>query len=208
MNFIEALEWRYATKKMDGRPIPEDKIERILDAIRFAPSSIGLQPYNIIVVKDPVLRQQIVPVANNQQQIVDCSHLLVFAAWDTLTKERSDAFIALNATTRNADIASLAQLQGYLDYFATRPEEVNFNWMARQAYIAFGIAIAAAALEEVDATPMEGFDGPKLDQLLELDQLGLKSVTILPLGYRDAANDWLAPLKKVRREKEQLFIRK
>lgn len=208
MELLKALEWRYATKKMNGTAVPEEKIERILDAIRLAPSSIGLQPYKVVVVSDPELKKQILPVANNQLQMIDCSHLLVFAAWDNVTEERGKAFIELNANVRNVTVESLDQLAGYTSYFASRTEEVNFTWTARQAYIAFGVAIAAAALEEVDATPMEGFDGPALDKLLALDKEGLKSVTILPLGYRDAANDWLEPLPKVRWEKENLFIRK
>lgn len=208
MELLKALEWRYATKKMNGTAVPEEKIERILDAIRLAPSSIGLQPYKVVIVSDPELKKQILPVANSQLQMIDCSHLLVFAAWDNVTEERGKAFIELNANVRNVPVESLDQLAGYIAYFASRSEEVNFAWTARQAYIAFGVAIAAAALEEVDATPMEGFDGPALDKLLGLDKEGLKSVTILPLGYRDAANDWLAPLPKVRWEKENLFIRK
>jgi len=208
MNLIEALQWRYATKKMNGQKIQEEKVERILDAIRLAPSSIGLQPYNVIVVTDTALKQQILPIANNQQQIVDCSHLLVFAAWDNVTEERGNSFIELNAAVRNVPVESLGQLHAYTKSFTVRPQEVNFNWTARQAYIAFGVGIAPAALEEVDATPMEGFQGPELDVLLQLDELGLKSVTLLPLGYRDAPNDWLAPLAKVRWEKEKLFIRK
>lgn len=208
MELLEALEWRYATKKMNGKQVPEEKIEKILDAIRLAPSSIGLQPYNVIVVSDPELKKQILPIANNQQQMIDCSHLLVFAAWDTVTEDRGNEFIALNARVRNVPEESLGQLKNYMGFFASRPEEVNFNWAARQAYIGFGLAIAAAALEEVDATPMEGFKGPELDELLGLDKQGLKSVTILPLGYRDADSDPLAAMAKVRWEKEKLFIRK
>ena len=208
MNLLEALDWRYATKKMNGQQVPEEKIERILDAIRMAPSSIGLQPYNVVVVTDPELKKQILSIASNQQQIVDCSHLLVFAAWENVSEEKVNEFIQLTATTRNAPIESLNGLKQMMIGIASRPQEVNFTWTARQAYIGFGIGIAAAALEEVDATPMEGFNGPALDTLLGLDKQGLKSVTILPLGYRDAANDWLAAVAKVRWAKEKLFIRR
>lgn len=208
MELLDALQWRYATKKMNGEKVPQEKIERILDAIRLAPSSIGLQPYNVIVISDPELKQQILPVAHNQQQITGSSHLLVFAAWDNLTEERVNEFLQHTATTRNAPIESLDTIKGYLNGMLARTEEVNFTWTARQAYIAFGIGIAQAALEQVDATPMEGFDNAKLDELLGLKELGLKSVTLLPIGYRDAENDWLAPLAKVRKDKEKLFIRK
>jgi len=205
---IKALEWRYAVKKMNGHTVPADKLEKILDAMRLAPSSMGVQPYSVIVISDPALKEQILPLARDQKQIVDCSHLLVFAAWDNITPERAAAFLDDHATARNVSVDSLSYYKGVLDNLMKRPAEENFNWNARQAYIAFGIAIAAAAEEGVDATPMEGFNGPGLDTLLGLDQEGLRSVTILPLGYRDAENDWLAPLVKVRREKSKLVLRK
>jgi nitroreductase len=206
MELLRALEWRYASKKMSGRSVPEEKVERILEAIRLAPSSIGLQPYSVIVVTDPELKQQILPIANNQQQVIDSSHLLVFAAWNKITEERVEDFIRLNAATRNVSIESLATLRGYLDKISQRSDEENFQWAARQAYIAFATGIAAAAEERVDATPMEGFDNEALDSLLHLKEKGLRSVTLLPLGYREKEKDWLVNLPKVRREKEKLFI--
>ena len=208
MELLQALQWRYAVKKMNGQKVPEEKVERILDAIRLAPSSVGLQPYSVIVVTDPELKQRLLPAANNQQQIVDCSHLLVFAAWTSITEARANEFVDIHARTRNMPAESLAPLRGYMQHFRSRTDEENFNWAARQAYIGFGIGIAAAALEAVDATPMEGFKGAEVDALLGLDKLELKSVTLLPLGYRDVENDWLAPLTKVRRAKEDLFIRR
>jgi len=206
MELLSALEWRYASKKMNGKKVPEEKVEKILEAIRLAPSSIGLQPYSIIVITDPGLKQQILPVANNQQQVIDSSHLLVFAAWDKITPERIKDFIQLNATTRNVSTESLSTLSGYLENIAKRSDEENFEWAARQTYIAFATGIAAAAEERVDATPMEGFNNAALDELLGLKEKGLKSLTLLPLGYREKENDWLVNLPKVRREKEKLFI--
>lgn len=206
MELLNALEWRYASKKMNGKKVPEEKVEKILEAIRLAPSSIGLQPYSVIVITDPELKQQILPIANNQQQMIDSSHLLVFAAWDKITPERVEDFIQLNATTRNVTIESLAVLRGYLDNISKRSAEENFEWAARQTYIAFATGIAAAAEERVDATPMEGFDNAALDELLGLKEKGLRSLTLLPLGYREKEKDWLVNLPKVRREKEKLFI--
>jgi nitroreductase/dihydropteridine reductase len=206
MELLNALEWRYASKKMNGKKVPEEKIGKILEAIRLAPSSIGLQPYSILVITNPDLKQQILPVANNQQQIIDSSHLLVFAAWDLITPERVKDFIELNATTRNVTTESLAGLKGYLDNIVKRADAENFEWAARQTYIAFATAIAAAAELKVDATPMEGFNNAALDELLKLKQKGLRSVTLLPLGYREHQKDWLVNLPKVRREKEKLFI--
>ncbi|MEP6950796.1 MAG: nitroreductase family protein [Ginsengibacter sp.] len=206
MELLNALEWRYASKKMNGKKVPEEKVQKILEAIRLAPSSIGLQPYSVIVITDPGLKQQILPIANNQQQMIDSSHLLVFAAWDKITPERVKDFIQLNATTRNVSTESLATLRGYLDSIANRSDEENFEWAARQTYIAFATGIAAAAEERVDATPMEGFNSTALDALLGLEEKGLRSLTLLPLGYREKEKDWLVNLPKVRREKEKFFI--
>ena len=206
MELLNALEWRYASKKMNGKKVPDEKIEKILEAVRLAPSSIGLQPYSVIIITDPELKKQILPIANNQQQIIDSSHLLVFAAWDKITTERIEDFIKLNAVTRNVSAESLDTLKNKLINISKRSDEENFEWAARQTYIAFATGIAAAAEERVDATPMEGFNHVALDELLSLKTKGLRSLTLLPLGYREIEKDWLVNLPKVRREKGKLFI--
>lgn len=206
MELLDALKWRYASKKMNGVEVPEEKIQRILEAIQLAPSSMGLQPYTVLVIKDVELKKQILPIANNQQQIIDSSHLLVFAAWDKITPDHVDDYMSLTASTRNVSIDSLEPFKNVLLKIASRSPEENYDWAARQTYIAFATAIAAAAEERVDATPMEGFNNAALDDLLNLKEKSLRSVTLLPLGYRDSANDWLATSPKVRREKEKLFL--
>ncbi|MDB5198821.1 MAG: nitroreductase [Chitinophagaceae bacterium] len=206
MELLNALEWRYASKKMNGQQVPEEKVKRILEAIRLAPSSMGLQPYTVLVITDPEVKKQILPIAHNQQQIVDSSHLLVFAAWDKITPEHVDDYVNLTASTRNITVESLEEFKKILVSISQRPQQENHEWAARQSYIAFATAIAAAAEERVDATPMEGFNNAALDKLLGLEERGLKSITLLPLGYRDAENDWLAKFPKVRRQKENLFI--
>jgi nitroreductase len=206
MELLNALEWRYASKKMNGKRVPEDKVEKIMEAIRIAPSSIGLQSYSVIVIADPELKNQILPVANNQLQIVDSSHLLVFAAWDKITTERVEDYISLNAEKRKVSLESLDGLKSKLLNISKRSDEENFELAARQAYIAFATGIAAAAEERVDATPMEGFNNVALDELLNLKDKGLRSLTLLPLGYREKEKNWLVNLPKVRREKENLFI--
>ena len=207
MELLESLEWRYASKRMNGERVPEEKVQKILEAIRLAPSSMGLQPYTVLVIEDEELKKQIRPVAFNQPQIEESSHLLVFAAWETIKPQQIEDYINQTAEVRNLPIESLEEFKNILlNMVKNRSEEENFNWSARQAYIAFGTALVAAATEKVDATPMEGFDSKKLDELLNLKEKGLKSVTLLPLGFRDADNDWLANLPKVRREKEKLFI--
>lgn len=201
---LDKLNWRYATKKMDPtKVVPDDKVERILEAARLAPTSSGLQPYEVIVVTNPEVRARIREVAWNQAQVTDGSHLLVFAAWDNYTPERiNQMFDLVNEERgfRNEGWENYRQM--LLNNYPQRDPEVNFQHAARQAYIGFGLVLTAAAFEGVDATPMEGFEPDKLDEILGLRERGLRSVTIMPLGYREAENDWLVNLKKVRRPKD------
>ncbi|MDH4439398.1 MAG: NAD(P)H-dependent oxidoreductase [Rhizobium sp.] len=202
---IEKLEWRYATKKMDpSKAVAEDKVERIVEAARLAPTSSGLQPFEVIVVTNPAIRAQIQEIAWNQAQVTEGSHLLVFAAWDNYTVERINHMFDLVNDERgfkNEGWENYRQM--ILNLYPPRDAELNFQHAARQAYIGFGMSVAAAAFEGVDATPMEGFDADKLDAILGLREKGLRSVTILPLGYRADEGDWLAGLKKVRRPTDQ-----
>lgn len=206
MDIISLLNWRYATKRMTGKKIPQEKIEVILESIRLSASSIGLQPYKVIVVEDRALLEQIKPIANNQPQISEASHLLVFAAWTDVTEESVEEYLNLIAKERNVSLESLGSMRGYFHGLSKNTSEQNFNWAARQAYIALGTGLIAAASQEVDATPMEGFNSEALDTLLGLNEKGLKSVSILPLGYRDVSQDWLVSLPKVRTPKQKFIL--
>ena len=199
-DLITKLHWRYATKKMDpSKVVPADKLARILESIRLTASSSGLQPYEVLVVTNPELRAQIRPNAWNQAQVTDCSHLLVFAAWDTYTAERINTmFDRVNAERGFKNEGWEAYRQQLLASYPQKDAETNFQHAARQAYIGLGTALIAAAEEEVDSTPMEGFDPAKVDEILNLRERGLRSVVLLPLGYRAAEGDWLVDLKKVR----------
>ena len=201
----QKLAWRYATKKMNpAKAVPQEKVDRILEAARLAPTSSGLQPYEIIVVTNKDVREQIKPKAWGQGQITDCSHLLVFAAWDTYTAERINAmFDMTNAQRGGTNEGWENYRQMLLNSYPARDAQTNFEHAARQAYIGLGAALIAAAFEEVDSTPMEGFDPKALDEILGLGERGLRSVAIMPLGYRDDSGDWLVNLKKVRRPREQ-----
>ncbi|SFZ75402.1 NAD(P)H-dependent oxidoreductase [Chitinimonas taiwanensis] len=207
-DLLQKLEWRYATKKMEpSKVVPQEKVERILEAIRLTASSSGLQPYEVLVVTNPALREQIRPHAWDQSQITDCSHLLVFAAWDNYTAERINMMFDLVNEQRGFKNEGWENYrQTLLNSYPQRDAETNYQHAARQAYIGLGSALIAAAYEEVDSTPMEGFDPAKVDEILQLRERGLRSVVILPLGYRAEEGDWLVKLKKVRRPREQ-FIR-
>ncbi len=206
MSLIEALNWRYATKKMNGKTVPQDKVDQILEAARLAPTSSGLQPYEVIVITNQELKQALLPHSYSQSQIVDSSHVLVFAAWDNYTEQRINNVFSRTHKERGTPEDSTADYQKKLvGMYVPRTSDVNFEHAARQAYIGFGIAIAEAAILNVDATPMEGFDNAKYDEILGLTARGLKSVTVLPLGYRDESGDWLANLKKVRKPKSEFI---
>jgi nitroreductase len=192
---------------MTGEKVPQEKVDIILEAARLAPTSSGIQPFSIIQITDRALLEKIQPLAYNQPQITEASHLLVFAAWDSITVEKIDHVYDQIVRERNLPVDALKEytdrVKGML---TTLPREQQFNYAARQTYIAFGVAIAAAAIEKVDTTPMEGFVNAELDKLLGLHEKGLRSTSLLAIGHRDTANDWLANLKKVRRPKEELII--
>ncbi|PTQ74427.1 NAD(P)H-dependent oxidoreductase [Celeribacter persicus] len=199
--FLDKLNWRYATKKMDpSKPVPEDKIARIVEAARMAPTSSGLQPFHIFVIRNKELREKLKEAAYGQSQLTDGSHLLVFAAYDNYDDARIDAVCDQHASERPGAEEALGTYYDRLkSMYLPRDARTNADHAARQAYIALGFALAAAAELEVDSTPMEGFEPEKFDEILGLKDKGLKTVVILPLGTRDTEGDWLAPMKKVRK---------
>jgi nitroreductase/dihydropteridine reductase len=205
MELLDKLNWRYAAKAMNGKKVAEDKIERILEAARLAPTSSGLQPFEIFVIKNQEVKEKIRPVAWNQSVITDCSHLLVFAAWDTYTADRINYMFDLTNEIRGFENEGWENYrQMLLGLYPQKDAEENFNHAAKQAYIAFSQALIAAAFEGVDATPLEGFEPDAVDEILGLREKGLRSCVLLPIGYRKEDKDWLVNLKKVRKPMEDL----
>ncbi len=205
MELINKLNWRYAAKAMNGEKVSQEKIDKIIEAARLAPTSSGLQPFEIIVITNPEIKEQIKKIAWNQSVVSDCSHLLVFAAWDTYTAERINKMFDLTNEVRgfkNEGWENYRQM--LLSTYPQKDAEENFTHAAKQAYIAFSTAITAAAFEGVDSTPLEGFDPAEVDKILGLREKGLRSAVLLPLGYRDTEKDWLVNLTKVRKSKEDL----
>ena len=198
---LDKMQWRYAAKKMDAtKPVPQDKVNRIVEAARLAPTSSGLQPFEVIVVSNKDLRTKIQAAANNQAQITEGSHLLVFAAWDTYTADRiNHHFDFTNAERGGTNDGWENYRQMLLKNYPSRDPQVNFEHAARQTYIGLGASLIAAAFEDVDSTPMEGFDPKLVDEILGLGAKGLRSIAIMPLGYRLKGQDWLENLKKIRR---------
>ena len=180
MELLDKLNWRYAAKAMNGEKVPQEKIDNIIEAISLAPTSSGLQPFEVVVITNQAVKEKIRPVAWDQSVITDCSHLLVFAAWDTYTPERINKQFDLTNEIRgfkNEGWENYRQL--LLSTYPQKEAEVNFNHAAKQAYIAFAHALIAAAFEKVDATPIEGFVPEKVDEILGLREKGLRSCVLL-----------------------------
>ena len=204
MSLIDTLNWRYACKNMDAeKPVEEEKVDRILEAIRLTATSSGLQQYELLVITNKEIQAKIQAIAWNQSQVTAASHVIVFAAWDNYTEERINMMFDLTNEIRGfKNDGWEAYRQMLLSSYPTRDAEANYQHAARQAYVALGTALIAAAMEGVDSTPMEGFDPAAADEILGLRELGLRSVVLLPLGYRKEEGDWLVNLKKVRRPLE------
>jgi len=207
MNLTEKLKRRYASKMMNGEKIDNQKFEQIKEAIRLAPTSLGLQPFKVYIVENQELKQTIFDeAASGQPQIPQCSQLFVFAALRKITKEIIDDYFNLIDVTRDLPKEKLAGFRSMVDGLITRTDEENFNWSTRQAYIALGFGLVAAANEEVDSVPIEGFNPSKLNQILGIDEEYQSTVCLLAIGKRDVEKDYNATLPKVRKAAEHLFV--
>lgn len=208
-NIIDSLNWRYATKAYDtNKKITTEQVENLTEAVRLSPSSYGLQTYKVIHVKNPETREKLKAAAWGQAQLTDSSELFVFAVKTDVNESNVDEFINLVATTRNIPNESLTEyssmIKGTVNSLSPEHKEA---WASRQAYLGLGVLLTTAALHEIDATPMEGFDNAKFDEILGLKELNLKSVVICALGYR-SENDTYASLAKVRESKGNIFVEK
>jgi len=207
MSFIENLQWRSAIKKFNpAKKLTAAQLDGLLSAVQLAPSSYGLQSYKVIVVQDAETKAKLRAAGYDQAQITDSSVLFVFASLTTLDEDFGKKFIDLIASTRNV---ARETLQGYeqiiLGTLSSRTDEQKVAWSHRQAYIALGVLLSAAAELGVDAGPMEGFDAEKFDQILGLKEKGLTTSVIAAVGHR-AEDDVYSKMIKVRRPKEELFI--
>ena len=209
MKLLDALQWRYAVKKMNGTKVPAEKLETIIEATRLAPSGFGLTPYSIIVVEDEETRKKLQPAFYNQSQVVDGSVVIVFAAWNTISEKEIAEYMQEIADQRGVAVDTLKDFSSAVNgSFKNKTPEQARVWADKQTYLALGFSLVAAAAEEIDATPMEGFAPDTVDEILGLKALGLHSAVALTLGFRDAANDYLVNAKKVRRATDKLVIKK
>lgn len=205
--FLDHQNWRYATKKFDAtKKISTEDFNFLKEAIRLSSSSYGLQPYKIIIVENPELRAQIQPVAWGQSQIVDASHLIVFANRTSINEEEIEEFIEKTSHTRGIPGDALAGYKGFLKGNVSKLSDEAINiWNSKQTYLAMGNLLNAAAELKIDVTPMEGFEPAKVNEILGLEKLGLNASLMATIGYRHE-EDATQYYKKVRKSKEELFI--
>lgn len=208
MSLIENLQWRHAVKAFDPtQSVSEEAIDKIIEATRLAPTSSGLQPFRVIVVKNQAVKAQLVAGSLNPDSMKECSHVLVFAGWKNYSAEKIDA--VYDMTTDERDLPR-GRFNSYTDMLkasvAKKSAQENFEHIARQAYIGLGLALAQAAELKVDSCPAEGFNPDLIDEILELDKLGLKSIVIMYVGVADPKRDWIAPMAKVRIPDEDFVI--
>ena len=206
-NFVNNQNWRYATKKFDAtQKISTEDLNTLKEAIRLSSSSYGLQPYKVIIVENPELRAQIQTAAWGQSQIVDASHLIIFASKTSLTNEDIDSYLKNVSETRNIPETALT---GYGDFMkgaiGAKSDDEKAIWNSKQTYLALGNLLNAAAELKIDVTPMEGFVPIKVNEILGLDKLGLNASLIATIGYRHE-EDATQHHKKVRKSNEELFI--
>ncbi len=207
MSITKDLNWRYATKEFDSsKKVSAENLETILDALVLSASSFGLQPWKFVVVQNPELKEKLLPYSWNQRQVVDASHVIVFARPVEFNQNDVDRYIKSTAEIRNQTEESL---KGYSDmmkgFLAKMPKEDLNHWMKNQIFLALGNLLTVVATLKIDACPMEGFSPADYDKVLELDKHGLASVVVCPIGYR-SESDKYASLKKVRYSKDQLVL--
>lgn len=210
-NITEALQWRYATKKFDAtKKLTATQLDVLLEALALSPSSYGLQPWKFIIVTNNDVRTKLRAAAWGQPQITDASHLIVFAAKNNLSDDSVDEYIQSRIDTHGTEVKEVNDYRNAIkgmmqDMLAKLSPKERTEWAARQVYIALGILLSAAAMEGIDACPMEGFDPKQFDEILGLEKLGLESKVIATLGFR-SESDSSAQLPKTRFPKEKLFI--
>lgn len=207
-NILQALNWRYATKKFDiTKKVSDIDLNTILEAARLAPSSSGLQPYKLIVVENPEIRHVLVDATFNKSQLTTASHIVILATLKSIEPAYIEEQLDLNAIAQNVAKDTLIGLRERFEKARDRHMHDVPAWAGKQAYIALGMMIETAALLGIDACPMEGMDAQKFDEILQLDSLGLQSQVMIAFGYR-AVDDTAALRPKVRMPLETLIIKR
>ena len=207
MSSIESLEWRYACKKFDETKIVSEKKLTILKkAFNLTATSFGLQPIKMLVLNNKELQQQLVPLCYGQEQVANASHVLVICIDDDTTVKDINDYFDREKSVRGTSEKIIASFRKFLtESYAQKSLEEKQQSAIYQTYIVLGNLMTICALEKIDNCPMEGFVPEKVDEILELKKRKLKSVLLLPIGYR-ADDDIMSKLKKVRKPLEEIVI--
>ena len=207
MSSLNSLQWRYATKKFDAsKQLSPEQIDVLKQCFNLTATSYGLQPLQLVVIKHRELQEQLLPHSFQQQQIVTASHLLVICIEKNIDAEFINRYFELTKNIRNTPEEILKPFREFLlKDFGAKPQQELEQWAINQAYLALGNLLTVCAEEKIDACPMEGFDAEKYDEILKLKEKNLKSVLILPVGYR-AEDDIFADFEKVRRPLKETVI--
>lgn len=207
MDIIDSLEWRYATKKFDpNKRLSEAQISTLKKAFTLTATSFGLQPLKMVVISNKKLQKEFIPLAFGQRQVADASHLLVICIEENTTSEDINSYFDLVVETRGTDEKVISSFrQQLIDMFNKKSIDEKQLSSKHQAYITLGNLMTVCAVEKIDACPMEGFLPHKVDELLNLSDKNLKSVLLLPVGFR-AENDFMSSEKKVRKPLNELIL--
>ncbi|WP_067150353.1 NAD(P)H-dependent oxidoreductase [Pseudotamlana agarivorans] len=207
MDTIKQLQWRYATKKFNTeKKLSEEKLNLIKQAFNLTATSYGLQTIKLVVVKDPETRQSLVKASFNQKQVVDASHLLVICVQTDITSTDIDNYYKnIKGIRQTSETILKPYREDLVNMMSNKTIDQRLQWSANQAYIALGNLMTVCAMEGIDSCPMEGFIPQEYDRILDLEKQGLKSVLLLPIGYR-ADDDMFSTFKKVRRPLSEAII--
>lgn len=200
MDIIKQLNWRYACKKFDSeRTLTSEQIDRLKNGFNLTATSYGLQPLKLVVIQNKTLQEQLIAHSYNQQQIGQASALLVICTEKTIDESYiRDYFERVKAIRNTPDEVLESFRASLITNFSNKSQEEVLTWASKQAYIALGNLLAVCAVEEIDSCPMEGFVSSAYDKELQLEEKGLKSVLLLPVGFR-AKDDMFASMNKVRK---------
>mgnify|MGYP001814320076 CR=1 FL=1 len=207
MEIIKQLKWRYATKKFDNdKLVSNAKIKKLSQAFNLTATSFGLQPLKLIIANNKQLQQELVKHSMNQEQVAQASHILIFCIETDIDTSYVEAYFKRIKSIRNTPDEILKPFKDYLieDFEKQTQKEIE-DWATKQAYLAMGNLLTVCAIEEIDSCPMEGFDPEQYDEIFNLKEIGLKSVLVMPIGYR-AEDDMFADFKKVRKDLKDSVI--
>lgn len=209
MALLEDFNWRHAVKAFDPtKKVSQENIDKIIEAARLAPTSSGLQPFRLLVVESQEVKEKLVERALNPDCMRECSHVLIFAGWKDYSDQKVDDVYDMTTEKRGLPQGRFSSYTDKLkEIFNNQSTQENFEHIARQAYIAMGFALAQAAELRVDSCPAEGFNTDLVDEVLELDKQGLKSIALIYVGVADPERDWIAPMAKVRNATEEFVIK-